>query len=654
MPQSDASHIALATDLYELTMAAMYLARGMNETATFSLFVRDLPPGRSYLVAAGLQEALRRLDTLAFDGEAAAYLESTGRFSAEHIARLLATRFTGDVWAVPEGRVVFAGEPLLEVQAPILQAQLVETVLLNAMYYPSLVATKAARCVSAAPRKTLVDFGMRRMPSIDASVAAARACYLAGFAATSNVLAGHELGIPVSGTVAHSLVEVFPSERQAFRAYADTATGGVTLLVDTYETLRGVARAIQVAHDLARDGRRVEAIRLDSGDLADLARRARGMLDDADLAHVRIFASGGLDEYELSRLEAARAPIDGYGIGTRLGMSADAPVLDMAYKIVAYADRPCLKLSEGKATVVGPKQVWRRNSEGGQFVEDVIAARDEPPPGPNWEPLLEWVVRNGQVGRLPTLTDSRSRHAQEMRRMPPGLLDLHSARAYPVRISPELGERQRRAVASVRGREGRDEASSNRYGADTALVVVDLQNDFADPRGRLYVRGGETIVDVANREIRAALSSGSPVFYTQDWHPEHTPHFARDGGVWPVHCVRNTWGAEFAPQVIIQGEVVRKGVEGEDGYSAFAMRAADRPEVIKRTDLEKLLRSRNIRRVIVIGLATDYCVKETAMDALRLGFDVTVPRDATRAVEMNSGDGERSLAELEKAGAHVL
>lgn len=195
--------------------------------------------------------------------------------------------------------------------------------------------------------------------------------------------------------------------------------------------------------------------------------------------------------------------------------------------------------------------------------------------------------------------------------------------------------------------------SSDRYGADTALVVVDLQNDFADPRGSLYVPGGEIVVDVANREIRAALSAGSPVFYTQDWHPEHTPHFARDGGVWPVHCVRNTWGAEFARQLIVEGEVVRKGSEGEDGYSGFAVRAQDRPELIKRTDLEKHLQSRSIRRVIVIGLAADYCVKETAMDALRLGFDVTVPREATRAVDINRGDGERSLAELEKAGAHV-
>ena len=454
MPQPDAGRVALATDLYELTMGATYLTLGMNETATFSLFVRKLPSYRSYLVVAGLDQAVRRLSALAFDEAAADYLVSTGRFSREQIAKLMATGFTGDVWAVPEGCVVFAGEPLLEVRAPIVEAQLVETLLLNAIYYPTLVATKATRCVSAAPSKVLVDFGIRRMPDIEASITAARASYLAGFAATSNVLAGRELGIPVSGTVAHSLIELFPSELEAFRACAATSTGGLTLLVDTYDTLRGVSNAIRVAHELLRDGRRVDAIRLDSGDLLDLSRRSRCMLDGAGLADVRIFASGGLDEYELARLEGVGAPIDGYGIGTRLGMSADAPVMDMAYKIVAYGARPCLKLSEGKVTVVGPKQVWRRRTSCGRYVEDRIAARDEPSPGPDWEPLLEHVVRDGRPASTPALCEVRRRHEHEMRSMPRELLGLRADCSFPVHLSAALDERERRAVAEVRTREG--------------------------------------------------------------------------------------------------------------------------------------------------------------------------------------------------------
>jgi nicotinate phosphoribosyltransferase len=449
------SPLGLATDLYELTMGATYLALGLDATATFSLFVRKLPARRSYLVAAGLEGALDALHELAFDDDAAEYLRATGRFDERQIAGLVSTRFTGDVWAVPEGRVVFGGEPLLEVQAPLLEAQLVETLLLSALYYPTLVATKAARCVSAAPGKVLVDFGMRRMPSIDASVVAARACYLAGFASTTNVLAGRVLAIPVAGTVAHSLIELFPSELEAFRRYSSTVRGGVTLLVDTYDTLTGVRRAIQVARELDPASAHVDAIRLDSGDLADLAKRARRMLDEAGLSRVRIFASGGLDEYDLQRLESAGAPIDGYGIGTRLGMSADAPVMDMAYKIVSYDGRPCLKLSEGKATLVGPKQVWRRRANDGGFVEDLLAARDEPAPGPDWEPMLAPVMSQGRPAPAPALRELRLRHEQEMRSLPRELLELDAREhTYPVRVSPSLEDGQRRAVDEVQRREG--------------------------------------------------------------------------------------------------------------------------------------------------------------------------------------------------------
>jgi nicotinate phosphoribosyltransferase len=448
--------VGLATDLYELTMSASYLALGMDETATFSLLVRRLPAGRTYLVAAGLADALDRLSRLAgsaFDEADARYLASTGRFGRDAVERVVGTRFTGDVWAMREGRLVFAEEPLLEVQAPLPQAQLAETLVLNAIHYPTLVATKAARCVAASRGKPVVDFGMRRMPGIDASVAAARACYLAGFAGTSNVLAGRELGIPLVGTMAHSLVEAFPSEVDAFRAYARTATGELTLLVDTYDSAAGIKHAIEVAREVEATGGRVDAIRLDSGDLARLAVLARRMLDEAGLRRVRIVASGGLDEHAIGPLSRQGAPIDAFAVGTRIGMSADAPVLDMAYKLVAYGGRPCLKTSEGKVTLAGAKQVWRRRGDGARSAGDCLAARDEPSPGSEWEPLLEPVMRGGRALRSPSLAELRESHLREMRSMPPAVVDPEGQGEYPVTLSATLARRQKGAIEGVRARE---------------------------------------------------------------------------------------------------------------------------------------------------------------------------------------------------------
>ncbi len=446
--------VALATDLYQLTMGASYTSLGMDRPATFSLFVRKLPNNRSFLVVAGLSEALERLRALRFDRPAIDYLRSVGQIQPDFLDRLAALRFTGEVWAVPEGRVVFPDEPILEVRAPIVEAQLAETLLLNAVHFPTLVATKAARCVAAAPGKALIDFGLRRTPGLDAAVAAARAAYLAGFAGTSNLLAGQRFGIPVAGTVAHSFIQAFPSELEAFRAFGETFPGPVTLLIDTYDTLRGAHHAVEVARALAAKGKRVQAVRLDSGDLARLSCEVRRILDAAGLSEVRIFASGGLDEYELAALTRAGAPIDAYGVGSRLATSADAPVLDMAYKLVEYDGVPRLKLSEGKRTLVGAKQVWRRRDAGGRFAGDLVASRDEPPPGPGWEPLLVPVMAGGEALAQPSLAEIRERHRQEVAALPPALLALEGQAPYPVELSPRLRARQDAAVGAARAREG--------------------------------------------------------------------------------------------------------------------------------------------------------------------------------------------------------
>jgi nicotinate phosphoribosyltransferase len=448
--------VGLATDLYALTMAAAYRELGMRERATFSLFVRKLPAERAFLVAAGLEEALARLERLGFDEAAVEYLVASRHLRREDAQALARTRFTGDVRAVREGTIVFADEPILEVDAPLVEAQLAETPLLNAIHFPTCVASKAARCVAAAGGRSLVDFALRRTPGVEAGLAVARASWLVGFDGTSNVGAGAALGIPVRGTVAHAFVEAFPTEREAFEAWARVAADPVTLLVDTYDTLRGVRLAVEIARDLRARGRRVGALRLDSGDIDVLSRAARRILDDAGLSEVRLFASGGLDEERIGALVRAGAPIDGFGVGTRLGTSADAPVLDMAYKIVACGGRACLKLSEEKATLVGPKQVWRRRGDDGRFVEDRLAAWDEPPPTATrsaWSPLLEPVVKDGRRLARPSLAELRTLHAEEIRALSPGLLMGSASARYRVARSEVLEARQREAVQAIRRRE---------------------------------------------------------------------------------------------------------------------------------------------------------------------------------------------------------
>ncbi len=330
-PWIDDSNVALFTDLYELTMMQAYVAEGMREPATFGLFVRRMPANRNYLLACGLAEALRYLETVRFTPDCIAYLRSVGQFSASFLDWLADYRFSGDVHAVPEGTPVFANEPILEITAPIAEAQLIETFVMNQVHLQTLLASKAARAVTAAAARTVVDFGARRMHGTDAALKAARAFHIAGVAATSNVAAGAVYGVPITGTMAHSFVQACADESAAFAAFARVFPETV-LLVDTYDTLAGIGHVIELARSLGA-GFRVRAIRLDSGDLPALAHQSRTMLDDAGLSDLGIFASGGLDEYKIGELMAQDAPIDGFGVGTAMGVSEDVPGLDIAYKL---------------------------------------------------------------------------------------------------------------------------------------------------------------------------------------------------------------------------------------------------------------------------------------------------------------------------------
>jgi nicotinate phosphoribosyltransferase len=440
---------ALFTDLYELTMAQAYAATGMEEQAVFELFIREMPAERNYFVAAGLDDVLTYLEKLHFTDDDLAYLARQQLFAPAFLDRLKGLRFTGDVYAVPEGTVAFPNEPLVQVVAPLLEAQVIETLVLNQVHFQTVAATKAARIVTAAAGRSIVDFGSRRAHGSDAALKVARASYLAGAAGTSLVAAGKIYGIPIFGTMAHSYIQAHADEGAAFEAFARLYPR-TTLLVDTYDTLDGVRKVIDLSRRLGEQAR-VRAVRLDSGDIAALARQVRHMLDEAGLPSIEIFVSSELDEQRIAALVDSGAPIDGFGVGTKMAVAADMPHLDMVYKLVAYAGQGRTKLSSRKTIYPARKQVFRV-LDGGRMAVDVIARHDEGFPG---EALLQPVMRNGQrlaAGHI-SLEDAR-RHAQyEQGRLPDALRRLeHAASPYPVHVSTVLQD----DLASLRRSLGRD------------------------------------------------------------------------------------------------------------------------------------------------------------------------------------------------------
>jgi nicotinate phosphoribosyltransferase len=422
-PWIDSENVALLTDLYELTMLQAFFDARMYETAVFDLFIRRLPPNRDYLVACGLEDVLQYLENLHFSSDSLAYLQSLGTFSQPFLNYLRSFRFSGDVFAVPEGTVVFANEPILEVVAPLPESQLVETYVMNQIHLQTLAASKAVRVVSAAAGRPVIDFGLRRAHGAEAGLKAARAFFIAGVEATSDVLAGHMYGIPVAGTMAHSYVQAHDTEMEAFSAFVKSFPTTI-LLVDTYDTLQGVRHVIELKRRLG-DEFRVHGIRLDSGDLAALSRQARHLLDEAGLQSLQIVASSSLDEYAIDDLVASAAPIDSFGVGTKMAVSSDAPYLDTAYKLVEYAGRPRMKKSEAKSNLPGRKQIFRQESQ------DVVGLFEEPI---NGDPLLVKVMEGGKrlTSSVQTLEACRATLRQNQRRMQSQTLP------YRVAVSPAV------------------------------------------------------------------------------------------------------------------------------------------------------------------------------------------------------------------------
>lgn len=432
------SSTVLLTDLYELTMAQAYLQHGMTAPAVFEFFVRRLPPSRRFLIAAGLEQVLEYLLRLELTEDDLRWLESSGRFTPALLEYLRDLRFTGDVDAMPEGTLFFPHEPILRVTAPLPLAQLVESRVMNLLNFQTMIASKAARSVLVAGGKPLIDFGMRRAHGAEAGLLAARASYLAGFAGTATVLAGMAYGIPLYGTMAHSFVQAHEDEAVAFEHFAESQPDNIVLLLDTYDTEQAARKVVRLAPEFQRRGLAIKGVRLDSGDLGAHARNVRRLLDDGGLRSTQILASGNLDEYRVKALVDAGAPIDSFAVGTAMTTSADAPALDCAYKLQAYAGRPCRKRSEGKATWPGPKQVYRHADGEGRWGYDVVATASDQQ---NGSPLLEPVVRDGRrTGPVPSIAEIRRHVAAQLERLPSRLRDLDHTVPYEVRIASSLQE----------------------------------------------------------------------------------------------------------------------------------------------------------------------------------------------------------------------
>ncbi|GAA4254518.1 nicotinate phosphoribosyltransferase [Azospirillum formosense] len=448
MPESDGDgNSLLLTDYYQLAMVQAYVEHGLTDVASFELFVRKLPPGRNFLMAAGLEQAVEFLESARFGADEIAWLRGEGRFSEAAVEALANFKFSGDVDALPEGTVFFAHEPILRVTAPLPQAQLVESRLINLIHLQTVIASKAARLVLAARHRPLIDFGLRRAHGAEAALLAARASYLAGFAGTATALAAMRFGIPAVGTMAHSFIQAHASEREAFANFARSRPRQLVLLLDTHDTEAAARTVVALAGELAGEGLRIDGVRLDSGDLAALSRKVRGILDEGGLAGTRIIASGGLDEPEIADLLDGGAPIDSFGVGTSLGTSSDAPALDCAYKLVEYAGLPRRKRSAGKATWPGRKQVFRRYGPEGRIEADRLSTLDSDEEG---RPLLVPVMRGGRrVAPLPDLPAIRAHAAAELASLPEALSHRTSGPPLLVEIAPVLERLAREADRRV-------------------------------------------------------------------------------------------------------------------------------------------------------------------------------------------------------------
>lgn len=435
---SRADKSVLLTDLRALAMLSAYYELRMEHTAVFEFSVRDLPEPRNFLIAAGLEQVLDYVEGLRFTEHDLAWLDSTGKFKQSFLDRLATWRFSGDIDAMQEGTICFADEPILRVEAPLPEAQLLETRLINLLHFQTLIASKAARCRLAAGRRTLVDCGMRRAHGAEAALLAARASYIAGFDATSNVEAARRFDIPCSGTMAHSFIQAHGREVEAFRSFAHARPDDLTLLIDNYDTAQAAEQVVALAHELAGQGINIRSVRLDSGHLVEEAVHVRAILDRGGCPDIRIFASGGIDEHEIDAFVKHNTPIDGFGIGAALTVSTDAPALDCTYELQEYAGIPRRKRSSGKMTWPGRRQVYRRYDEAGKIALDCVTPAQEIVEGTRL--LLPVMIHGARLAAPLTSWQIRAHCTAEIATLPSAYLSLDRKADSPVRISDTLQE----------------------------------------------------------------------------------------------------------------------------------------------------------------------------------------------------------------------
>jgi nicotinate phosphoribosyltransferase len=423
-------------------MCAAYFDNKNFEPATFDLFIRRLPENRSYFLFTGLEQILLYLQNIKFTEQHLTYLKRQG-FNQAFLDYLRDFKFTGDVWAVPEGTIAFPNEPLVRITAPIIESQVVETFVLNTVNLQTTMSTKASRVIHAAKGKSVIEFGLRREQGIDAGMKVARSSYIAGCKGTSNVLAGMVYDIPVFGTMAHSFIMSYSKELDAFRAFAKTFPDKSTLLIDTYDDIAGLEKAVIVAKELEAKGFRLGGVRLDSGDLAETSKKIRKILDENDLGYVKIFVSGDLDEFRIAELLSKGAKIDSFGVGTKMGTSSDRPYLDVIYKLCETMTAPdvyspIMKLSTDKLTLPGRKQVYRYKDSEGNYVRDVIALASEKVDA---EPLLVKVMSEGKLTyTLPSLNQIKDFAAENLSNLSEKYKAVTEAEMYPVELSYKLQE----------------------------------------------------------------------------------------------------------------------------------------------------------------------------------------------------------------------
>ncbi len=655
----------LLTDFYELTMAAGYVQNGFDSRASFELFVRKLPEHRNYLVAAGLEQALDFLKNLRFSETEISYLRELPLFRhlrPELFERLARFRFTGDVWALPEGTIFFPGEPLLRVTAPIVEAQLVETSLLAILHLQTLVASKAARITAEACGRPVVEFGSRRAHGLEAGVLAARAAFIGGCEGTSNTFTGFRFGIPVFGTQAHSWIMAHREEKTAFSHFLDVFPDGATLLVDTYDVRAAINEIIAL-------GRKPHGVRLDSGDVLADSVWARQRLDSVGWTDVQIFVSGDLDEYRIAALIRGGAGIDSFGVGTALSTSSDSPAIGVIYKLVEVENegevRGVAKFSEEKKTYPGCKQVFRSSGEDNAFREDIIGLEDESFPGSSQllMPVMQQGCRVDTGERTPAemVQTARQRFLEGRKRLPPQLLALGKADPpYPVRYSDRLEvlcERVRQTGSGAAFLKSLAHPSS--VSQETIFWEVDVQADFMFPGGRLYVPGAEKIIPNINRLVEPVRRGRVFLVSSADAHQMEDPELRE----WPPHCLQGTPGADLIPEARALSCLV---VPNQTGYTFLSevdkyqqvlllkntLDAFDNPNTEILIEFLSSMAGASSIEFVVFGVATEYCVRCEVEGLLRRGRRVALVTDAIRPI--NAEEGQRIVDDLKSRGARLI